>query len=61
MFAWKTDPPVATEENPEFSSQSEAETWLAESYQDLLALDVDQVTLYEDDHVVYGPMSLEED
>lgn len=60
MFFWKTEPPVASETNPEFSSQSEAETWLAENYQDLEALEVDAVTLFEDDHVVYGPMRLDE-
>ncbi len=41
-----------------FPSQSDAETWLGERWRSLLAAGVDQVRLYEDDHAVYGPMSL---
>jgi len=41
-----------------FPSQSDAETWLGEAWQDLLAEGVDQVSLLEDGRVVYGPMSL---
>jgi len=41
-----------------FPSQSDAETWLGERWRVLLASGVDQVQLLEDDHVVYGPMSL---
>lgn len=42
----------------EFSTQSDAESWIGENWQELLAADVDQVTLLEDDSVIYGPMSL---
>jgi hypothetical protein len=42
----------------EFPSQSDAESWLGEAWRDLLADGVDQVTLLEDDRVVYGPMGL---
>ncbi len=41
-----------------FPSQSDAETWLGETWRDLLDDGVDQVTLLEDARVVYGPMSL---
>ena len=41
-----------------FTTQSDAESWLGENWRDLLDRGVDQVTLYEDDQLVYGPMSL---
>lgn len=41
-----------------FPSQADAESWVGEAWQDLLADGVDQVTLLEGDRVVYGPMSL---
>ncbi|SEQ99800.1 hypothetical protein [Microlunatus flavus] len=44
-----------------FPSQGEAETWLGETYPDLLAGGVRAVSLYEGDRQVYGPMSLEPD
>lgn len=41
-----------------FSSQSDAESWVGEVWRDLLEAGVDQVTLFEVDREVYGPMSL---
>jgi len=41
-----------------FPTQADAETWIGESWQGLLDAGVDGVVLFEDDHVVYGPMSL---
>ena len=41
-----------------FESQSEAEAWLAETYEDLADLGVAEVSLFEEDRLVYGPMSL---
>lgn len=41
-----------------FPSQADAENWVGEAWQDLLAEGVDAVTLLEGDRVVYGPMSL---
>jgi hypothetical protein len=41
-----------------FTTQSDAESWLGENWRDLLDRGVDQVTLHEDDQLVYGPMSL---
>jgi hypothetical protein len=43
---------------PRFTSQSDAETWLGESWRDLADAGVDSVTLLEGDREVYGPMSL---
>ena len=44
---------------PEFPTQSDAESWVGEVWRDLLAAGVAAVSLYEDDHQTYGPMSLE--
>lgn len=41
-----------------FPSQSEAESWLGESWRELAAVGVDAVTLFEEGAEVYGPMSL---
>jgi len=41
-----------------FPSQSDAESWIGETWQDLLEEGVQQVTLFEADREVYGPMSL---
>ncbi|AKU17167.1 hypothetical protein [Luteipulveratus mongoliensis] len=41
-----------------FPTQSDAESWLGEQWRDLAEHSVSAVTLYEDDTVVYGPMSL---
>jgi len=41
-----------------FDSQADAESWVGEVYADLAAVGVDQVTLFEHDRKVYGPMSL---
>lgn len=43
-----------------FPSQSEAESWIGESWRDLLEAGIEQVTLLEGDRVVYGPMGLQE-
>ena len=43
-----------------FSSQGDAESWIGENWPELLAAEVEQVTLLEDGVVVYGPMSLQE-
>ena len=41
-----------------FSSQADAESWVGETWAELAALGVDQVTLLEHERRVYGPMSL---
>lgn len=44
--------------HPQFESQKMAEEWLQLTYEELGELSVTQVTLMEEDRVVYGPMSL---
>lgn len=41
-----------------FPTQADAESWIGESWKELLDGGVDQVTLLEGDRTVYGPMSL---
>jgi hypothetical protein len=41
-----------------FPSQADAESWIGETWPALLEGGVDQVTLFEDEREVYGPMSL---
>ena len=41
-----------------FPSQSDAESWIGEVWRELVDEGVDQVTLFEVDREVYGPMSL---
>ncbi|GAB2460970.1 hypothetical protein [Jatrophihabitans fulvus] len=42
------------------SNQSDAESWLGENWRDLADAGVAQVTLYDVDDKVYGPMPLSE-
>jgi len=42
-----------------FPTQSEAESWLGESWAELADASVDAVTLVHGEEVVYGPMSLQ--
>ena len=41
-----------------FTSQADAESWVGETWSELAEQGVDQVTLFEHDRAVYGPMSL---
>lgn len=41
-----------------FAHQADAESWIGETWRELLAAGVHQVTLLEDDREVYGPMGL---
>lgn len=52
--------PVESEElvRPEFPSQSDAESWVGETWRELLDAGVEQVRLFDADREVYGPMSL---
>jgi hypothetical protein len=45
-------------DQPRFPSQSDAETWVGETWRDLLDQGVEQVVLMDGDRRVYGPMSL---
>ncbi|MDP1876438.1 MAG: hypothetical protein Q8M17_02605 [Actinomycetota bacterium] len=62
-FHWAYQAPDGTEPSDRpasqaFPTQSDAETWIGENWRGLLESGVDQVALMEDDHAVYGPMSL---
>ncbi|MFE3205435.1 hypothetical protein ACWGR4_47510 [Embleya sp. NPDC055664] len=50
--------PVEGPEAEDFTNQSDAESWLGETWKDLLAAGIEQVSLLEDDAVVYEHMSL---
>lgn len=41
-----------------FPSQADAESWVGETWSDLLDHGVDAVTLFDHERRVYGPMSL---
>lgn len=62
MFGWHaskdSDGTGAAPLEPRFTTQAEAEHWLSESFEDLLEQGLVSVTLYEEDRLVYGPMSL---
>ncbi|MEY9843595.1 hypothetical protein [Streptacidiphilus sp. MAP5-3] len=63
VWTWrfeKTDGSAVTAPNgtEEFPTQGDAETWIGESWKDLLSDGVDQVVLFEDSRKIYGPMSL---
>jgi hypothetical protein len=57
-----TGAPVARDDDaadqPRFTSQSDAETWIGEVWRDLVEEGVEQVVLLDGDREVYGPMSL---
>ena len=42
----------------DFPTQGDAESWIGESWRELLDGGVESVTLMEDDREVYGPMGL---
>lgn len=50
--------PPASATQVDFPTQGEAESWVGETWRDLLDEGVDAVTLFSDDERVYGPMSL---
>jgi hypothetical protein len=52
------DPLPAAAQIAPFPNQSDAETWIGESWRELLDAGIDQVTLFEDEREIYGPMSL---
>lgn len=52
--------PRAEPASPPHQNQSDAESWLGEQWRDLAAAGVAQVTLFDGDRKVYGPMPLAE-
>lgn len=62
-WRWRPGPGEAdrVELEQAFPTQGEAETWLGETYPELVAKGVRTVSLFDEDRLVYGPMSLEPD
>lgn len=64
-FFWRIDPFPPDPELDDLGvtqghpDQESAEAWLTANYLELDALGVRRVSLYEEDRLVYGPMSLE--
>ena len=65
-WTWRYEGPDGTAVHPEgtpepemFPSQSDAESFIGESWRELLEAGVQQVTLFEGDRKVYGPMGLD--
>jgi hypothetical protein len=52
-------PPGQPEHSQAFPTQADAETWIGETWQELLEGGVEQVSLCEEDRVAYGPMGLQ--
>ena len=63
-FSWRFEAPdgspLTSPDLPaaSFPSQADAESWVGETWRELLAAGVEQVTLLRDGERVYGPMSL---
>ncbi len=63
-WTWRYEAADGSEVDPgeaaggSFPNQSDAESWVGETWRDLLAAGVHQVTLMEEDRKVYGPMGL---
>jgi hypothetical protein len=63
-FAWRFEAvdgsPLASPDLPTavFPNQADAESWVGETWRELLGLGVEQVTLFRGGEKVYGPMSL---
>jgi hypothetical protein len=62
-WRWVPDrePTRSVPEARTFASQGEAESWLGEFYPELMSAGIRAVSLYEEERLVYGPMSLEPD
>ena len=62
-YSWRFEAadgsPLSPPEDPgSFPSQADAETWVGETWRELAAAGVEQVSLLRDGELVYGPMSL---
>ncbi len=54
----RCSPPRAPRRRSTFPNQSDAETWIGETWRELLEAGVHQVVLFDGDREVYGPMGL---
>ncbi|MFB6679638.1 hypothetical protein ACFVDQ_27725 [Streptomyces sp. NPDC057684] len=62
-WTWRFEKSDGTEVQPavqpeEFTTQGDAESWIGEYWKALAEGGADQVTLFEDDAKIYGPMGL---
>jgi len=64
-WTWRYEDSAGTEVDPDptpgpqtFPAQSDAESWLGETWEELLHAGVEQVTLLDGTRAVYGPMKL---
>ena len=57
-WALETSTGEVTGRSEVFESRSEAESWVGETFGDLLEQGVDQVRLFDGEAEIYGPMSL---
>jgi hypothetical protein len=65
-WTWRYEAPDGSTVEPDgaaapeaFPSQSDAESFIGETWRELLESGVAQVSLFEGDRKVYGPMSLD--
>ena len=64
-WSWRYEAPDGTALAPPagadvtFPSQADAESWVGETWRELLAAGVHQVVLLEGERQVYGPMGLD--
>lgn len=64
-YYWVTTPELLDDDRTSlgldqgFDAQGEAEQWLTASYLELEAAGVDEVALYDEGRIVYGPMALQ--
>lgn len=62
-YRWSAEPNTDAEVDAataqRFDTQQQAEQWLTASYEGLADLGVRQVSLFEEDRLVYGPMPLD--
>ena len=63
-WRWRLEAADGTEvtgpNSPVHSNQSDAESWLGESWRELAEAGVAQASLFDGERRVYGPMSLSE-
>lgn len=60
-WTFETAAGAVTGRSENFDNRGDAESWVGESFGDLLDQGVDQVRLFDGDTEIYGPMSLHPD
>lgn len=57
-WAFETTDGSVTGRSEQFDNRGDAESWVGETFTELLEQGVDQVRLFDGDTEIYGPMSL---